>query len=123
MKTNISRQMTFLGLVALVFYATLLANGKASFEIMPQYAIAIIFFLFSGRVLRQAVKTSDSSKQHDTIELPPSDWALRTMIMNWLAVCMFAGVITLFLIKPPGMTFYEFLIIPTNNATFYLLAP
>ena len=115
--------MTFLGLVALVFYATLLANGKASFEILPQYAFSIIFFLFSGRILRQVAKVSNSTEQHETEELPPSDWDLRTTIMNWFAVCMFVFVITIFLIKPPGMTFYEFLIAPTDNETFYLLAP
>ena len=123
MKTNISRQMTFLGLVALVFYATLLANGKASFEILPQYAISIVFFLFSGRMLRQVAKASNSKDQHDTEELPPSDWDLRTTIVNWLAVCMFVCVITIFLIKPPAMTFYDFLISPTDNETFFLLAP
>ena len=123
MKTNISRQMTFLGLVALVFYATLLANGKASFEIMPQFAISIIFILLSGRVLKQAVKISDSSERHEAIDLPPSDWVLRTTIVNWLAVCMFASVITIFLIKPPSVSFYDFLIIPTSNETFYILAP
>lgn len=123
MKSNISRQMTFLGLVAMVFYATLLANGKASFEIMPQYAISIIFFLLSGRMLRQVAKASSSTDNHETEDLPPSDWALRTTIVNWFAVCMFATVITLFLIKPPSVSFYDFLIAPTDNDTFYLLAP
>ena len=123
MKTNISRQMTFLGLVALVFYSVLLANGKASFEIMPQYAISIIFFLLSGKMLRQTVRTSDTTEQNESEELPPSDWALRTTIVNWLAVCFFVCVITVFLIKPPSMTFYDFLIHPTNNSTFTIMAP
>lgn len=115
--------MTFLGLVALVFYSMLLANGKASFEIMPQYAISIIFFLLSGRVLKQVVKSSDSADRHETIEPPPSDWELRTTIVNWLAVSLFVCAISLFLVKPPSITFYDFLIVPTSNDTFNILAP
>ena len=122
MKANISRQMTFLGLVALVFYTMLLSNGEASVEVLPQFALTAIFFLLFGRILHQVLKSSDAEGRQG-VDKPLSDWALRTTIMNWFAVSLFACAITLFLLKPLSMTFYEFLIVPTDNSTFNILAP
>jgi hypothetical protein len=123
MKANISRQMTFLGLVALVFYTMLLSNGTASVDVMPQFALTTVFFLLFGRILHRALKTSDAEGRQGLEIKPLSDWALRTTIVNWFAVTMFACAITLFLLKPLSMTFYEFLIVPTDNSTFHILAP
>jgi hypothetical protein len=123
MKANISRQMTFLGLVALVFYTMLLSNGTASVDVLPQFALTTVFFLLFGRILHRALKTSDAEGRQGLENKPLSDWALRTTIVNWFAVTMFACAITLFLLKPLSMTFYEFLIVPTDNSTFHILAP
>jgi hypothetical protein len=123
MKANISRQMTFLGLVALVFYTMLLSNGTASVDVMPQFALTIVFFLLFGRILHRVLKTSDTEVRQGLENKPLSDWALRTTIVNWFAVSLFACAITLFLLKPLSMTFYEFLVVPTDNSTFHILAP
>ncbi len=123
MKANLSRQITFLGLVAVVFYTMLLSNGETSFEFLPQFALTAIFFLFFGRMLHQTLKLSDAESRQGVEAKPLSDWALRTTIVNWLAVSLFALAITLFLIKPLSISFYEFLIIPTDNGSFSLIAP
>jgi len=123
MKANLSRQVTFLGLVALVFYTMLLSGGGASVEFLPQFALTTLFFLIFGRILHKALKTSDAEGRQGVEEQPLSDWGLRTTIMNWFAVTLFACAITLFLLKPLSLSFYEFLIVPTDNSTFNLLAP
>ena len=123
MKANISRQVTFLGLVALVFYTMLLSNGEASVDVLPQFALTIIFFLVFGRILHRALKSADAAGRQGLEDKPLSDWALRSTIMNWFAVCLFACAITLFLLKPFSMTFYDFLVVPTDNSTFNILAP
>lgn len=123
MKANLSRQITFLGLVALVFYTMLLSNGETSVQFLPQFALTAIFFLFFGRMLHQALKSADTEGRQGVEAKPLSDWALRTMIVNWVAVSLFAFAITLFLIKPLSITFYEFLIVPTDNSSFNILAP
>jgi hypothetical protein len=123
MKTNLSRQVTFLGLVALVFYTMLLSRGEASVEVLPQFALMVIFFLFFGRILHQTLKSSDTDGRQGVEAKPLSDWALRTTILNWFAVSLFALAITIFLIKPMSLSFYEFLVVPTDNGSFYILAP
>lgn len=122
MKTNLSRQMTFLGLGALIFYSMLLASGEASIEILPQYAISIVFFLFSGKMLRQTARSSDETKQQEEDKKPQPDWALRTTVLNWVAASLILCAITLFLVKPAGMTFYELLTFTSDKHSFPALA-
>lgn len=121
MKANLSRQMTFLGLGATVFYSMLLVSGEASIEILPQYAISIVFFLFSSKMVRQVAKSKDESRQQEE-DRPEPNWALRTTILNWVAAGLIICAITLFLVKPPGMTFYELLTFTSDNHSFPALA-
>lgn len=121
MKANLSRQMTFLGLGAMVFYTMLLSTGEASIEILPQYAISIIFFLFSSKMLRQSSKAAASDKPEDE-DRPQPNWALRTQVLNWVAAGLIICAITVFLVKPPGMTFYELLTFTSDNHSFPALA-
>ena len=119
MKANLSRQMTFLGLGAMVFYTMLLSSGEASIEILPQYAISIVFFLFSSKMLRQSAKASNKQTEEDG---PQPNWALRTLVLNWVAAGLIICAITVFLVKPPGMTFYELLTFTSENHSFPALA-
>ena len=122
MKANLSRQMTFLGLGAMVFYTMLLSSGNASIEILPQYAISVIFFLFSSKMLRQSAKSAKAGKAESDDENRQPNWALRTAILNWVAAALIICSITVFLVKPPGMTFYELLTFTSDNHSFPALA-
>ena len=53
MNSKLSLQMTLLGLGVLAFYAGMLATGRVSVEVLPQFAVSAIIFLCSGRVMRQ----------------------------------------------------------------------
>jgi Ca2+/Na+ antiporter len=115
--------MTFLGLGVLAFYAALLASGEASLEILPQYAISIIFFLFSGKLMRQAAARLPEKERDETQEeKPETDWALRTTVLNWVATCMVITVMVLLLVKPAGMTFADLLQFTSGTDRFPALA-
>lgn len=104
MQSKISRQMSLLGLAVLAFYASLLASGQASLEIMPQFLISAVIFLSSGRIMRQMAARLPG-RDEDT---PEPDWAHRTLVLNWVAAAAVVGIISVFIAKPPGMTFPEF---------------
>jgi len=123
MNMNLSRQMTLLGLGVLVFYAVLLASGEASLEILPQYAISVVFFLFSGKMMRQAASRLPEKKRADEDEQKAEvDWALRTTILNWVAACLVISIMVLFLVKPAGMTFTDLLRFTSGSDHFPALA-
>lgn len=123
MKAKLSRQMTFLGLGVLAFYGVLLASGEASLEILPQYAISIIFFLFSGKLMRQAAARLPEKPREEPKEAAEEpNWALRTAVLNWVATCLVITVMVLLLVKPAGMTFADLLQFTSGSDRFPALA-
>ncbi len=104
---NLSRQMTILGLVALVYYAVLLAAGVLSTDVMPQFIVSAIIFLSSGRLLRKTVHTR--SKDQDDQDKPRKEpnWALRTQILNWTMALLIMCALGLWVMKPVGVSFFE----------------
>lgn len=123
MKMNLGRQMTILGLGVLAFYAALLASGEASLEILPQYAISVVFFLFSGKMMRQAAAKLPAKEQNEEeAEKNEAKWALRTTILNWVAACLVISIMVLFLVKPAGMTFADLLRFTSGSDHFPALA-
>jgi len=110
MKSKLSLQMTLLGLGVMAFYASLIASGQVSLEILPHYVISAIIFLCSGKMLRQmaARMPAREEAQENPYRLIP-DWSMRNAILNWMAASLIVSLMALFLIKPDGMTFTEML--------------
>jgi hypothetical protein len=103
--------MTFLGLAALVYYAVLLAAGVLSAAVMPQFVVTAVIFLSSGRLLRSGVRkqadnTDDESKKKPRVE---PNWAFWTQILNWGMTLIILSILALWVMKPVGMPFLEFL--------------
>ncbi len=108
MNARLSRQMTFLGLGVLAFYAGLLGTGQASLEILPQFAISAVIFLSSGKIMRQMAEKLPAKEQPEDQEQQEPDWELRNLVLNWVATAMVVSIVALFLVKPASMTFGEF---------------
>jgi hypothetical protein len=112
MKSKLSLQMTLLGLGVMVFYASLIASGQVSLEILPHYAISAVIFLCSGKMLRQMAARMPAREEETEEENPARlipDWSMRTAMLNWVAAGLLVTIMALFLIKPDGMTFTEML--------------
>ena len=110
MNAKLSRQMTFLGLGVLAFYAGLLGTGQASLEILPQFAISAVIFLSSGKIMRQIADKLPAKERADEQEQEQEEpnWELRNLVLNWVAAATVVSVVALFLVKPASMTFNEF---------------
>ena len=108
MNAKLSRQMTFLGLGVLAFYAGLLGTGQASLEILPQFAISAVIFLSSGKIMRQIADKLPAKERADEQKQEEPNWELRNLVLNWLAAATEVSIVALFLVKPASMTFNEF---------------
>ena len=106
MKTNLSRQITLLGFGAMAFYAALFATGEVSVEILPQFAVSAVFFLFSGKIMRQMASRMPARPKKDPSEV---DWAYRTIILNWVAASIIITTMIVVLAKPADVTYLELL--------------
>lgn len=111
MNSKLSMQMTLLGLGVLAFYTGMLATGRVSLDVLPQFAVSAIIFLCSGRVMRQMAAKLPVKEQNEEQDKKPAkpepDWELRTLVLNWVAAATIVSVVALFLVKPAGMTFPE----------------
>ncbi|PLX89021.1 MAG: hypothetical protein C0618_02570 [Desulfuromonas sp.] len=119
MNTNLSNQMTLLGLVATVFYAGLLATGTVGLDIMPQFIASAVVFLSSGRLMRKAAAQTRKARKEDEDdqERKPIDWDKFTPVLNWgMSVIIISGM-AIWLLKPTDVTFAEalFSLIPDEK--------
>ncbi len=119
MKANLSRQITLLGFGAMAFYAALLASGQVSVEILPQFAVSAIFFLFSGKIMRQMANRMPARPKKE--EAPEVDWALRTAILNWIAASLIISAMVVILAKPADMTYLDLLQLTTGSDDFPIM--
>jgi ABC-type Fe3+ transport system permease subunit len=108
MNAKLSRQMTFLGLGVLAFYAGLLGTGQASLEILPQFAISAVIFLSSGRIMRQIAERLPVKEHTDDQEQEEPNWELRNLVLNWVAAAAVVSIVALFLVKPASMSINQF---------------
>ena len=112
MNINLSQKMTLLGLCAMAFYGLLLASGQASLEVMPQFLVSALVFLFSGRIMRMAGARNSAKEQEEEEEKEPAaseeDWRRLTMVLNWSAVFAIITVLALWIITPQDATLGEF---------------
>lgn len=110
---NLSQQMTLLGLVALVYYAILLASGVVSTDVMPQFVVSAVLFLSSGRLMRKASfkqgRTKGKAEEEDEEPRKEPNWALRTQILNWVMTALILSALGLWVMKPVGVSFAEML--------------
>jgi len=109
---KLSQQMTFLGLAALTYYGVLLAVGVVSAAVMPQFLVSAIIFMASGRLIQNGARKR-SREEADTdpkkAQRPEANWALRTQILNWVMATLIIGALGLWVMKPIGVSFLEFL--------------
>ena len=106
---NLGRQMTFLGLAALAYYAVLLTVGILSADVMPQFLVSAIIFLSSGRLLRGASAARSKKLDKDGSPRKEPNWALLTQLLNWGMAVLILCALGLWVIKPVGVPFFEFL--------------
>ena len=106
MHANLSRQISLLGFGAMLFYAALLATGQVSIEVLPQFAVSAIFFLFSGKIMRQMANRMPE-KEKEEKERPEIDWAFRTSILNWMAAILIISVMVIVLVKPADTSYTD----------------
>ncbi|MBW6509737.1 MAG: hypothetical protein K0A94_09365 [Desulfuromonadales bacterium] len=101
--------MTLLGLVALAYYAVLVASGAVSTDVMPQFVVSAVIFLSSGRLLRGMARNHVKEERKDVNgkPRPEPDWARRTQILNWVMVVLIMCALGLWIMKPVGVTFFE----------------
>jgi len=118
MKTNLSRQITLLGIGAMAFYAALFATGEVSVEILPQFAVSAAFFLFSGKVLRQMANRMPKRPKKDQAEV---DWAYRTIILNWVAASIIISAMILVLAKPADVTYLDLLQMTSGKVDYPIM--
>ena len=103
---NLGQQMTLLGLVALVYYAVLLASGVVSVEVMPQFVVTAIIFLSSGRLMRKGPRSKARDEEDGKPRKEPN-WELRTQILNWVMALVILSALGLWVMKPVGVSFWE----------------
>lgn len=102
------QQMTLLGLVALAYYAILLASGVVSADVMPQFVVSAVIFLSSGRLLRGMTRSRIKKERAEGEKpRPEPDWTRRTQILNWIMAVVILSALGLWVLKPVGVSFFE----------------
>jgi len=103
--------MTLLGLAALAYYAVLLAAGVLSPAVMPQFIVTAIIFLSSGRLVRKGARRRFARDDDDSEQTPrvEPNWKLRTQLLNWGMSIFIITILSLWVMKPVGVPFLEFL--------------
>lgn len=95
--------MTLLGLLALGYYAVLLATGVVGTDVMPQFMVSAIIFLSSGRLMRKAASVGRKKKDADDKPAKEPNWVLRTQILNWVMATLIICALGLWVMKPVGV--------------------
>ncbi|MBE9486377.1 MAG: hypothetical protein IMY82_04325 [Chloroflexi bacterium] len=109
---NLSRKMTFLGLVALIYYAVLLALGVVSTDVMPQFLISAILFLSAGRLMRNGDRNppgKEGDEESEKKQRAEPNWALWTQVLNWVMAALIICALGLWVMKPVGVSFFDML--------------
>ncbi len=102
----------------MAFYASLLATGQVSIEILPQFAVSAIFFLFSGKIMRQMANQMPAREKK---EKPEVDWAFRTAVLNWVSATVVISIMVVILVKPADMTYLDLLKVTTGSDDYPIL--
>ena len=112
MNTNLSQQMTLLGLAAMVFYAIMLATGVVGFDVMPQFMVSAVIFLSSGRLMRMAARNlppkevDEEAEKKKAARVKP-DWDWLNQFLNWAMAFIVIGILALWVMKPIGVSLVD----------------
>jgi len=95
--------MTLFGLAVMGFYAIMLSSGKFALEVMPQFAIAAIMFLSSGRIMKKIARRIAINRQqhHDH----PCLCDLQLLI--WISGITLLMFLSLLLLVPLGVSIQD----------------
>lgn len=110
MGSKVGQRLTLLGLCALIFYGYMLASGRLTMEIMPQFLVAAVIFLSSGRIMRRAAQMMGSAAEEERDAKRPRaelDWPWLTALLNWTCAFLVIGIMALLLLKPIDLTWSE----------------
>lgn len=126
MNAKLSQHMTLLGLCAMAFYGVMLATGKLSIDVMPQFAVSALIFLTSGRLMRKAARIMTEEKDEDQeqvltkkVEREEPDWPFLTNLLNWTAALLVVGIMALIIMKPVGVSFTDAFSETLAHESFY----
>jgi len=111
MNAKLSQKMTLLGLCAMAFYGMMLASGQSVHEVMPQFLVSALVFLFAGRLLRLAGVRSGEKEQEEPkpeSKITDEEWQRVTQVLNWTAVIVILCVLSLWIMTPQDATLGEF---------------
>ncbi len=101
MYTKLSKLMTLFGLCAMAFYAIMLSSGSFSLNIMPQFAIAAVMFLSSGRIMRKVAKRIRAGQGKEEEERPKG---MDFQLLSWVIGLFVLMVLSLMLLVPFGVS-------------------
>lgn len=101
------QQMTILGLVALCYYAVLLAAGVVDTDVMPQFVVSALIFLSSGRLLRGVARSRIKKKRENEKPRNEPNWELCAQVLNWVMALLVMSALGLWVMKPVGVSFVE----------------
>ena len=79
---------------------------------MPQFVVTAVIFLSSGRLVRSgARKQADNDDTEESKKKPrvEPNWALWTQLLNWGMTLVILSILALWVMKPVGVPFLEFL--------------
>lgn len=124
MNAKLSQHMTMLGLCAMAFYAVMLATGKLSIDVMPQFAVSALIFLTSGRIMRKAARAmtqedDEEQEKQDKEKREETDWPFMTNLLNWTAALLVVGIMAIIITKPAGITLTEAFTETVAHENFY----
>ncbi|MEA3464749.1 MAG: hypothetical protein U9R29_01810 [Thermodesulfobacteriota bacterium] len=101
MYTKLSKMMTLFGLCAMGFYAIMLSLGSFSLDVMPQFAIAAVMFLSSGRIMKKVARRIRIGQREQEEDQPKRiDFQLLSWVIG-ISVLMF---LSLLLLVPFGVS-------------------
>lgn len=103
MYTKLSKLMTLFGLAAMGFYAIMLSSGNFSLEVMPQFAIAAIMFLSSGRIMKKIARRISLNRD----ERHNNQTHLDLQLLVWMSGITLLMLLSLLLLVPFGVSIQD----------------
>ena len=94
--------MSLFGLCAMGFYTIMLSTGKFSLDVMPQFAIAAVMFLSSGRIMKKVARRIRTSQREQEEEDQPQ--GIDFQLLSWMFGISVLMFISLLLLVPFGVS-------------------
>ncbi|GAB4173968.1 MAG: hypothetical protein Kow00100_15660 [Geothermobacteraceae bacterium] len=120
--------MSLLGVCAILFYCAMAGAGFLPGDLLPQFLVSGMVFLLAGPLLkafgRNATDDGDDNEEPDA-PLTERDWSYFTILLNWSMVLLIIACLAVWVMKPLGMSFGEFLLGPVDHDRVFsqILAP